>query len=67
MLAEERAISPQAQEVADLLTGAGTGARLAVVETARPITVAPCFVIRHRRRSATRAATEALNRVLARL
>jgi DNA-binding transcriptional LysR family regulator len=67
LLAEEQAISPQAQEVADLLTGIGTGAALAVIGTERPITVAPYFVIRERQRSTTRAVAEALNGVLARL
>ena len=63
----EGAISPQAQEVADLLTRPGIGADLAVIDSATQITVAPYFVIRLRQHAASKAALRAYQEVLARL
>lgn len=67
LLENSTAISPQAQEVADLLTGTGTQARLAVIEPALPINVAPYFVIRHRQHATTQAVIRAYHEVLAAL
>lgn len=64
MLATGHAISPQAREATDLLTGSGIGARLAVLDIADPITVEPYFVIRHRHHSATEAVLRLYQRVL---
>jgi molybdate transport repressor ModE-like protein len=67
MLAQGQAISPQAQEVADLLTRPGIGAALTVLDCATPITVAPYFVIRLRQHAASQATLRAWQEVLARL
>lgn len=64
MLAGGTAITPQAHEVADLLTGTGIEARLAVLDITESITVEPYFVIRHRHHSATEAVMRLYQRVL---
>lgn len=67
MLAGTHAISPQAQEVAALLTQPNINARLTVIDTAPQITVAPYFVIRLRHHAASKAALRAYQEVLAKL
>lgn len=64
MLASSDVITPQAQEVADLLTATGIGARLSVLDTAKSITVEPYFVIRNRHHPATAAVMRLYQRVL---
>lgn len=64
MLAAGDVITPQAQEAADLLTGAGIGTRLAVLDITESITVEPYFIIRHRHHSATEAVMRLYQRVL---
>lgn len=44
-LESSNAIAPQSKEVADLLTGPGINARLAVIDTVQKIHVAPFFMI----------------------
>lgn len=64
MLASENAITPQAQEVADLLGVNGIGARLAVLDIAQPISVDPYFIIRHKHHASTAAVMRVYQRVL---
>ncbi|TQM94419.1 LysR family transcriptional regulator [Roseinatronobacter monicus] len=64
MLSAGDVITPQAKEVADLLTETGIGARLAVLDIAENIMVEPYFVIRHRHHSATEAVMRLYQRVL---
>lgn len=64
MLAGSDVITPQAREVADLLTESGIGANLAVLDIADSITVEPYFVIRNRHHPATEAVMHLYRRVL---
>ncbi|MGP9791144.1 LysR family transcriptional regulator [Roseinatronobacter sp. NSM] len=64
MLAAGHAITPQAQEVADLLGADGIGARLAVLDIAQDISVEPYFIIRHRHHATTPAVMQVYQRVL---
>ncbi|MCC5965220.1 MAG: LysR family transcriptional regulator [Natronohydrobacter sp.] len=57
-------VAPVAQEVANFLTGPGTGARLTVLETETRITVEPYFVIRHKHHARSEATTRLYRRVL---
>lgn len=64
MLAAGNAITPQAQEVADLLGANGIGARLAVLDIEQNINVEPYFIIRHRHHASTAAVMRVYQRVL---
>jgi DNA-binding transcriptional LysR family regulator len=58
------AIAPVAAEVATLLTGPGTGARLSVLEIEGTISVEPYFVILHRHHAKTEAVMRLYHHVL---
>lgn len=57
-------ISPQAQEVAQMLATGPVSSGIKCIELADPITVSPCFVIRNRYRLLPRAAERVLQAVL---
>lgn len=60
-------ISPQSQEVADILTGEPLGANLTTLNLDQPIWVSPYFIIQNRNRQLPRAAERLMNEVLRRL
>lgn len=64
MLSAGNAITPQAQEVAELLGANGIGARLAVLDIAQDINVEPYFIIRHKHHASTAAVMRVYHRVL---
>lgn len=64
MITAGPAIAPVAAEVAALLTGPGTAARLTVLETPDPIMVEPYFVILHKHHARTEAVMRVYQRVL---
>jgi len=67
LLEKSDTVAPLSEEVAALLTRAGIGARLAVLDLDREIAVSPYFIIRNRHRPLSRAAERLLDEVLAEL
>ena len=66
-LAGADTISPQTEEVANLLTSAQIGARLVSLKLDKPILVAPYFIIQNAHRELGRAAAKLLDGVLSRI
>lgn len=67
MLAHEDVISPQSEEVSEILTGQALGARLVALDLAEKITVSPYFILSNRGQQLPRAAERLLQEVLRRL
>jgi DNA-binding transcriptional LysR family regulator len=67
LLAESDVISPQSEEVAEILTGPGLGARLCALDLDQTITVSPYFIIANRAHQLPRAVDRVLKEVLRRL
>lgn len=67
LLENSQVIAPVSNEVADLLTRPGIGARLRRLDIVQPIQVTPYFVIRSRARQFSSAVDRVLAEVLARL
>lgn len=67
LLENSQVIAPVSNEVADLLTRPGIGARLRRLDIVQPIQVTPYFVIRSRARQFSSAVDRVLSEVLARL
>ncbi|WP_322892437.1 MULTISPECIES: LysR family transcriptional regulator [unclassified Yoonia] len=66
-LSQGDAITPQAQEVVDLLTHEHLGMGLVTLDVAPDIMVEPYFIIRHRHHTATPAVAQVYQHVLAHL
>ena len=67
LLENSHVIAPVSNEVAELLTRPGIGARLRMLDIAQPIHVTPYFIIRSRARQFSPAVDRVLSEVLARL